>query len=86
MSLGNKMNQQNSNIKIQVGCGTLILIALIVLIFSGSGSENRDLSSLRNDIWAVSPKLDRIEQKLEVLSQELQQTAPTVQGIQQSNI
>lgn len=80
------MTQQNSSVKIQIGCGTLILIALIVLIFSGVGSESSDLSSLRNDIWSVSRKLDRIEQKLEELSQAIQQTTPTVQGVHQSDM
>jgi outer membrane murein-binding lipoprotein Lpp len=49
--------------KVQLGCGTLILIAIIVMIFSG-GNDNR---KLRKEIEQLNEKVDRIEQKLDAL-------------------
>ena len=52
--------------KVQLGCGTLLLIALIVMIFSGRGS-NREL---KGEIEELNTKIDRLEQKIDALSAE----------------
>ena len=49
--------------RVSLGCGTLILIALIVLIFSNAG---------RNDnLKPVLERLDKIERQLDDVQREL---------------
>ncbi len=45
--------------KASLGCGTLILIALIVAIFSGGG--------MKQEIKNIEARLERIEQKLDAV-------------------
>lgn len=49
--------------KVQLGCGTLILIAIIVMIFSGGG-EKRELSTeikeLRRAVSVLEDKIDKL--------------------------
>ncbi|HUP64385.1 MAG TPA: hypothetical protein VM557_03795 [Thermoanaerobaculia bacterium] len=52
--------------KVQLGCGTLLLIALIVMIFSGRGSERE----LKREIQELNAKIDRLEQKIDALGAE----------------
>jgi hypothetical protein len=61
---------------VSLGCGTLILIALIVLFFSNRGSEDgghlkngidqlqRQVRSLQSSVDDQSARLNRIEQSL----------------------
>jgi outer membrane murein-binding lipoprotein Lpp len=51
--------------QVQLGCGTLILIAIIVMIFSGGG----DIDKLQTSIDELQTKVDRLEQKIDALSQ-----------------
>lgn len=51
--------KDNSDHKVSLGCGTLILIAIIVAIFSNGGTKDR--------LLRIEQKLERIEQKLESL-------------------
>jgi hypothetical protein len=51
--------------RVSLGCGTLILIALIVLIFSNAGGDHRA------DLAPVLQRLDKIEQKLDRIEGEL---------------
>ena len=53
--------------KVQLGCGTLIIIALIVIIFSGG----RDVDKLQRQLNDMSRQLDRLEQKVDALSKQL---------------
>jgi hypothetical protein len=57
--------------KVQLGCGTLILIAIIVMIFSGSN----DVDDAREEIEALSAQLARVEAKLDSLSRQLETRA-----------
>lgn len=59
--------------KVQLGCGTLILIALIVLLLSGGGSNRK----VRRQLEALNEKVDRLEQKIDALSAPKQSPAPT---------
>jgi outer membrane murein-binding lipoprotein Lpp len=59
--------------KVQLGCGTLIIIAIIVMLFSG-GSDSK---KLRGQLDDVNRKLDRLEKKIDELSQKVAQ-APAV--------
>jgi hypothetical protein len=57
----------SDNREVQLGCGTLIIIAIIVAIFSGKS----DVENVQRELEDVNRKLDRLEQKLDELSQEL---------------
>lgn len=52
---------------VQLGCGTLIIIAFIVMIFSGKG----DVNELRTELRAANHKIDRLEKKIDALSEKL---------------
>lgn len=51
----------NQTPKVQLGCGTLILIALIVIIFSDRGDEKK----LARAVEELSAKIDRLEKKID---------------------
>lgn len=56
----------------QLGCGTLIIIAIIVMLFSG-GNESK---KLRRQLDDVNAKIDRLEHKLNEISRKLDQPRP----------
>ena len=49
--------------RVSLGCGTLILIAIIVAMFSKAGNNADDIRALRNDIHELEQKIDRIDVK-----------------------
>ena len=49
--------------RVSLGCGTLILIAIIVAMFSRGGDETDAIRALRKDIQALEEKIDNIEVK-----------------------
>lgn len=61
------MSEQPTSNGVQLGCGTLIIIALIVVIFSGG----QDAKVLRTQLDDVSRKIDRLEKKIDALSERL---------------
>lgn len=58
------MDQSNQGNKVQLGCGTLILIAVIVMLFSGR-DDTREMS---RQIEKLNAKIDRLEKKIDLLS------------------
>lgn len=62
--------------KVQLGCGTLILIALIVMIFSDS--NRREIRELNTKLDAIGKKLEAIEQRLGVPGPVPSQTLPAM--------
>ena len=54
-----------------LGCGTLILIAIIVAMFSQGGDD--DIRDLRRDIQSLEQKIDRMEVKPVVVDQAVPQ-------------
>ncbi len=71
------MNEQ----RVSLGCGTLILIALIVMIFSGGGvrGSDADIRVLRNDVARMSMQLQRMQKTLDEVNGKLtalQRAAP----------
>ena len=64
--------QITSDNKVQLGCGTLIIIALIVIIFSGG----KDTDELRRQLDDMSKQLDRMETKVDALSKQLASSPP----------
>ena len=63
------MTDMPTDNKVQLGCGTLIIIAIIVMLFSG-GNDSR---KLRGQLDDVNRKLDRLEKKIDELSQKVGQ-------------
>ena len=55
--------------KVQLGCGTLIIIAIIVMLFSG-GNDSR---KLQRQLDELDRKVDRLEKKIDELSLKLGQ-------------
>jgi ArsR family metal-binding transcriptional regulator len=60
--------------RVQLGCGTLIIIAIIVALFSGGRSDSRQ----RRQLEEMNERLDRLEQKIDELSRKLGQ-APRIE-------
>lgn len=60
------MSDTKTDGKVQLGCGTLIIIALIVIFFSG-GRESKEL---RKSVDELNAKVDRLEQKIDELSKK----------------
>ena len=58
------MADDRTNNNVQLGCGTLILIAIIVMVFSGGN----DTKKLRGQLDEVNGKIDRLEKKIDDLS------------------
>lgn len=54
------MSDDNRTQQVSLGCGTLILIALIVLIFSGRGSNEleREIRGLRSEIGELKQAVE----------------------------
>jgi hypothetical protein len=57
-----------SNVTAQLGCGTLILIGIIVAVFSGRG----ELDDLRDDVGALRDQVTRLETKIDTLNARLE--------------
>jgi uncharacterized protein YoxC len=61
------MPEQGSE-RVSLGCGTLILIALIVLIFSGSSGikeVERKIETLTKEVHVLQEKVDALAERLE---------------------
>ena len=56
-----------------LGCGTFILIALIVMIFSGHGDSNlrQEVQSLRSEIMELKKAVDAQTNDIKRLSEKL---------------
>ena len=55
--------------EVSLGCGTLILIAIIVAIFSKSGDNSDEIRDLQREIEKMEQQLDRLVPAVEKLSQ-----------------
>lgn len=57
----------DSNQPVSLGCGTLILIALIVLIFSNANKdEEQQLRDLRSDVQALTEEVREMRKIIDV--------------------
>ena len=52
---------------VSLGCGTLILIALIVMIFSGGGDDSGAIRALQSEIQSLEQKIDDLDGKLDAV-------------------
>lgn len=57
------MSEQKNDSRVQLGCGTLIIIALIVMFFSGGRSSD----NLRDSVEDLSRNVERLEKKIDML-------------------
>jgi len=59
--------------KVGLGCGTLILIAIIVLIFGNAGSEEltQEVQQLRQEVAQLNSAVQRLESALQTQSSQL---------------
>ena len=73
------MDGLNTDRRATLGCGTLILIALIVIIFSKGG-----IGELKDELRRANTKLDRLESSLTDQSARLKsiQAAVELQSVQ----
>jgi len=64
--------------KATLGCGTLILIAIIVAIFSNRGSDDveRGLDKLRDDVQALKKSIDAQSQQIRDLHDMFKKREP----------
>ena len=62
------MNTPETNQKVSLGCGTLILIAIIVLIFGGSSSQ----STTRTELREMKIEIQRLGNEIKVLRTALE--------------
>ena len=58
---------------VSLGCGTLILIALIVLIFGGRGVDDlqREVRALRSEVGELKKSVDAQAGEIKVLQQKI---------------
>ena len=49
--------------KVQLGCGTLIIIALIVMFLSGDSSDRK----LRKEVRELRQTIERLEKKIDAM-------------------
>jgi membrane protein required for beta-lactamase induction len=58
---------------VSLGCGTLILIALIVILFSGRGDRGvqRDVRALRSEVAELKKSVDAQAAEIKVLQQKI---------------
>jgi hypothetical protein len=59
--------------KVGLGCGTFILIAIIVLIFGNAGNEelSQDIRQLRQEVSDLTSSVQQLESKLDGQSEQL---------------
>jgi hypothetical protein len=59
--------------KVGLGCGTFILIAIIVLIFGNAGNEelSQDIRQLRREVSDLTSAVEQLEGKLAGQSEQL---------------
>jgi predicted ribosome quality control (RQC) complex YloA/Tae2 family protein len=64
----------NQNDKVSLGCGTLILIVLIVMIFGNMGSQNLEpqIHSLKNSIQDLERTTGKLENKIDQQTQHIE--------------
>jgi archaellum component FlaC len=67
------MAEDNRTQQVSLGCGTLILIALIVLIFSGRGTGDleREIQGLRSEVKKLKMVVEEQTGEIKSLQQKL---------------
>ena len=73
MSTDGRSNADNRTQHATLGCGTLILIALIVMIFSGSDTKKveREVKELRSEIGALKKTIEEQTDEIQALREKV---------------
>jgi Sec-independent protein translocase protein TatA len=68
------MSDDKRTHQVSLGCGTLILIALIVLIFSGHGTRDltREVHELRSKVGELKKSIEEQTAEIKSLQQKLE--------------
>ncbi len=66
-----------SNNKATLGCGTLILIALIVVIFGNRGNEE-----VRTELQNLTQRIEQLETKIDKQTERIVELTPTDSKLQ----
>jgi Sec-independent protein translocase protein TatA len=68
------MVDDNRTQQVSLGCGTLILIALIVMIFSGRGTDDleREVHGLRSEVGELKKSVEAQTAEIKSLKQMLE--------------
>lgn len=76
------MADDNRTQQVSLGCGTLILIALIVLLFSGGGVDEvkREIESLRSEIVQLKNAVASQTGEISTLRRTLERLNPRTPG------
>lgn len=69
------MQSDDNNQKVTLGCGTLILIALIVLIFSNAGNDE-----INTELRQLQLKINNLESAVEKQNREITKLRATIEG------
>lgn len=70
--------QEPTTQRATLGCGTLILIALIVMLFSGPNSKDleKEVKALRTDVADLKATVEHQTQAIEALAKKHRPQAP----------
>ena len=69
------MNNDNSvTPKVGLGCGTLIIIALIVLVFSNAGDDEEEFRKLNEKLDSMESSLKSLERDVSGIDKRLQES------------
>ena len=52
---------------VSLGCGTLILIAIIVSMFSGRGGNQSDVDAIRRDVGSIRQNIQALTTKVDAI-------------------
>lgn len=77
------MPTQNGSQKVQLGCGTLILIALIVLFFSNSNSSRT--ANLEAQIHNLQSQIDKLQNSIDSQTVSIADIQTKVDAIKSRN-
>ena len=68
------MSNDSKSQQVSLGCGTLILIALIVMIFTNRGGDDleREIQSLRGEIGELKQTVENQTDEIENLQDEVE--------------
>lgn len=48
---------------VSLGCGTLVIIAIIVAVFSGDGDDSNEIRALGKQIQSLEEKIDELVER-----------------------
>ena len=67
------MSDDNRSQQATLGCGTLILIALIVMIFSGGGTKDleREVKDLKTEVGALKKAVESQTDEIHALREKV---------------